>query len=155
MLISFLESATQNNIDSFLQYLDGSEIKVQLIDNRSSKTFLLLDSNGMHASELETMQGVKSVQKISAPYKLGSREVHPKDTIINIDGDIIGKKDFTLIAGPCSVENEKQIFQIAEFLVKNNIKFLRGGAFKPRTSPYSFQYPKLWMLSALNRLPNM
>jgi len=139
MLISFLESATQNQIDSCLQRINFSNGKLQEVQNGNSKTFLLLDSNGLDKSELETMQGVKSVKKVSVPYKLASREVQPNDTLINIDGDIIGSKDFTLIAGPCSVENENQIFEIAEFLVKNNIKFLRGGAFKPRTSPYSFQ----------------
>jgi len=139
MLITFLESATQNQIDSVLRHINAPEKKVQLIDNGACKTFLLLSSNGLDSSELESMQGVKSVKKISTPYKLASREIHPNDTLINIDGNIIGKKNFTLIAGPCSIENEKQIFQIAEFLLKNNIKFLRGGAFKPRTSPYSFQ----------------
>ena len=139
MLISFLESATQNQIDSCLQRINFSNGKLQEVQNGKSKTFLLLDSNGLDKSELETMHGVKSVKSVSVPYKLASREVQPNDTLINIDGDIIGSSEFTLIAGPCSVENEKQIFEIAEFLVKNNIKFLRGGAFKPRTSPYSFQ----------------
>jgi 3-deoxy-7-phosphoheptulonate synthase len=139
MLISFLESATQNNIDSVLQYINEPVNKIHWLNNGISKSFLLTGSNGLDFSKLKSMQGVNSVKNISASYKLASREVHPKDTTIKIDGDVIGEKDFTLIAGPCSVENEKQIFQIAEFLKNNNVKFLRGGAFKPRTSPYSFQ----------------
>ena len=139
MLISFLEAATENQIDSVLKYINSLNKKSQFIKNGKSKTLLMLTSNGIGSTEIENMQGVKSVVDISVPYKLASREVQPNDTLINIDSEIIGKKDFTIIAGPCSVENEKQIFQIAEFLVKNNIKFLRGGAFKPRTSPYSFQ----------------
>ncbi|MCK5031984.1 MAG: bifunctional 3-deoxy-7-phosphoheptulonate synthase/chorismate mutase [Calditrichia bacterium] len=139
MLISFLESATKNQIDSVLEYIHSSGNKSQFVNNGNSKTLILLQSENIDIPEIESMQGIKTVKNISASYKLASREGHPNDTIINIDGNLIGEKDFSLIAGPCSVENEKQIFQIAEFLVENNIKFLRGGAFKPRTSPYSFQ----------------
>jgi len=139
MLISFLETVSENQIDSVLQYINSKNKKSQFIKNGKSKILLILDSNGMEKTEIEIMQGVKSVKNISAPYKLASREVHSNDTIIKIDNEIIGEKDFTIIAGPCSVENEEQIYQIAEFLVINNINFLRGGAFKPRTSPYSFQ----------------
>ena len=72
------------------------------------------------------------------PYQLVSREWKSEDTIFNVNGTIIGK-DLLMIAGPCAVENKEQISTISEFLAKNNIKFLRGGAYKPRTSPYSFQ----------------
>ena len=139
MLISFLESATKNQIDSVLEYIHSSGNRSQFVNNGNSKTLILLQSENLDIPEIESMQGIKTVKNISASYKLASREGHPNDTIINIGGNLIGEKDFSLIAGPCSVENEKQIFQIAEFLVQNNIKFLRGGAFKPRTSPYSFQ----------------
>lgn len=139
MLISFLESATQNQVDSVLQYINNAGKSAQFVNNGNSKTLVLLQSECMDIPKLKSMQGIKSIKNISAPYKLASREVHPENTVINIDGNLIGENEFTIIAGPCSVENEKQIFQIAEFLVENNIKFLRGGAFKPRTSPYSFQ----------------
>jgi 3-deoxy-7-phosphoheptulonate synthase len=72
------------------------------------------------------------------PYQLVSREWKSEDTTFNVNGTIIGK-DLLMIAGPCAVENKEQIFTISEFLSKNKIKFLRGGAYKPRTSPYSFQ----------------
>ncbi len=73
------------------------------------------------------------------PYQLVSREWKQEDTVIKIKQTEIGGKNITLIAGPCAVENEDQIFTICEFLSKQNIKLLRGGAYKPRTSPYSFQ----------------
>jgi len=139
MLISFFESATENQIDSVLQHIKSLHIKSQFIENSKSKTLLILNSNGIGITEFKQMQGIKSVKDISVPYKLASRQVHSNDTIITFSNESIGNKEFSIIAGPCSVENEKQIFQIAEFLVKNNIKLLRGGAFKPRTSPYSFQ----------------
>lgn len=72
------------------------------------------------------------------PYQLVSRDWKSSDTIIEINGTKVGQ-DLMMIAGPCAVENEEQIFTISEFLAKQNIKFLRGGAYKPRTSPYSFQ----------------
>lgn len=72
------------------------------------------------------------------PYQLVSRDWKSTDTIIEINGTKIGQ-DLMMIAGPCAVENEEQIFTVSEFLAKQNIKFLRGGAYKPRTSPYSFQ----------------
>lgn len=73
------------------------------------------------------------------PYQLVSREWKKEDTVIKLKQTEIGGKNITLIAGPCAVENEDQIFTICEFLSKQNIKLLRGGAYKPRTSPYSFQ----------------
>lgn len=73
------------------------------------------------------------------PYQLVSREWKKEDTVISLKNTTIGGNNITLIAGPCAVENEDQIFTICEFLSKKNIKFLRGGAYKPRTSPYSFQ----------------
>jgi 3-deoxy-7-phosphoheptulonate synthase len=72
------------------------------------------------------------------PYQLVSREWKQEDTTFEINGVTVGK-DLLMIAGPCAVENREQIFTISEFLAKKNIKFLRGGAYKPRTSPYSFQ----------------
>lgn len=73
------------------------------------------------------------------PYQLVSREWKKENTVINLKNTSIGNGNITVIAGPCAVENEDQIFTICEFLDKQNVKILRGGAYKPRTSPYSFQ----------------
>jgi 3-deoxy-7-phosphoheptulonate synthase len=88
---------------------------------------------------LEVLDGVKECIRVTKPYKLASREMHPADTIIDLPQGKIGPGTFTVIAGPCSVESEAMILKTAEFLVENGIKFLRAGAFKPRTSPYAFQ----------------
>lgn len=85
------------------------------------------------------MPGVKDAISISKPYKLVSREVKKENTTINLGNSIIGGEELTIIAGPCSVESRGQILEIAEILSSYGIKFLRGGAYKPRTSPYSFQ----------------
>ncbi len=88
---------------------------------------------------LEVLDGVKECIRVTKPYKLASREMHPADTVIDLPQGKIGPGTFTVIAGPCSVETEAMILKTAEFLVANGIKFLRAGAFKPRTSPYAFQ----------------
>lgn len=88
---------------------------------------------------LEVLDGVKECIRVTKPFKLASREMHRDDTIIDLPQGKIGTGTFTVIAGPCSVENEAMILRTAEFLMENGIQFLRAGAFKPRTSPYAFQ----------------
>jgi len=88
---------------------------------------------------LESLSGVEKVVPILKPYKLASREVHAEGTVITVGGAEIGGQGFALIAGPCSVESREQIFETAEAVKKAGANILRGGAFKPRTSPYSFQ----------------
>lgn len=88
---------------------------------------------------LENLPGVASVTRISKPYKLGSREFQPHDTIIDVSGVQIGSGDFVVMAGPCAVESREQVMTTAEAVAASGAHLLRGGAFKPRTSPYSFQ----------------
>lgn len=88
---------------------------------------------------LSSMQGVESVMPILSPYKLVGRELKSETTIISIDGHTVGGEEFMLIAGPCSVESRDQILTVAKSVKKAGAQYLRGGAFKPRTSPYSFQ----------------
>src|SRR5690349_14194702 len=88
---------------------------------------------------LEAMPQVEKAVRISAPYKFVSKEFRPGKTEIKVHGAVIGGDEFVVMAGPCSVESEKQILESAEIVAKNGAKLLRGGAFKPRTSPYDFQ----------------
>jgi len=85
------------------------------------------------------MSSVIEVVRVSKKYKLVSRQMKNDDTIIKTNFGNIGGKELTIIAGPCSVENRDQLFRIAESLAKLGVKFLRGGAYKPRSSPYSFR----------------
>jgi len=89
--------------------------------------------------ELEILEGVKEVFRISKPYKLVSRSFRSENTTIPVDGVEIGGEPVVVMAGPCSIESEKQIHTVAEIVAKAGARVLRGGAFKPRTSPYSFQ----------------
>ena len=89
--------------------------------------------------ELEVLAGVKEVVRITKPYKLVSRSFRAENTVISVDGARIGGDSVVVMAGPCSIETQEQIHTIAEIVGKVGAKVLRGGAFKPRTSPYSFQ----------------
>jgi len=88
---------------------------------------------------LSALPGVDTVTPISRPFKLASRELHPDDTIVRVMGTVIGDGTLSLMAGPCSVESREQLFETADAVKAAGATVLRGGAFKPRTSPYSFQ----------------
>ena len=97
------------------------------------------NKDGLDPDLFRSLPGVEDAVPVSKPYKLVSREVKPDNTVVTVGGDRIGGSELTVIAGPCSVESRQQILEIAEILSDMGVKFLRGGAFKPRTSPYSFQ----------------
>jgi 3-deoxy-7-phosphoheptulonate synthase len=88
---------------------------------------------------VKIIDGVAEVYRITEPYKLASRSFQKENTVITINGISIGGNEVMMIAGPCSIESEEQIFTLAEIVAKSGAKILRGGAFKPRTSPYAFQ----------------
>src|SRR5881396_1814889 len=88
---------------------------------------------------LEMLPGVMELIRVTKPFKLARREMHPADTYVKLPQTTIGPGTFTLIAGPCSVENEVMILRTAEFLMARGVRLMRAGAFKPRSSPYSFQ----------------
>src|SRR5947209_10469341 len=88
---------------------------------------------------LEVLPGVMELIRVTKPYKLASREMHQDDTYVRLQQTTIGPRSFTVIAGPCSVENEAMILRTAEFLRRQGVRLMRAGAYKPRSSPYSFQ----------------
>ncbi len=100
---------------------------------------LVGDTSKVDIDLVRSIDIVQAVKRISEPYKKANRKFHPLDTVVNVGGVNIGGGNFALIAGPCSVESEEQIFSVAESVKKAGAAILRGGAFKPRTSPYSFQ----------------
>ncbi len=97
------------------------------------------DKRSVEPSEFEVMEGVHEVLRITVPYKLASRTFHPENTVIEVKCASFGGEQVSVIAGPCSVESEEQMYTIAREVKKNGGRGLRGGAFKPRTSPYAFQ----------------
>ena len=105
-----------------------------------------IDSNG-----ILTFNGVDKILKVEEPFKKANRLFKPEDTVINVNGTLVGGNHLGIMAGPCSVESEEQIIEIAKYVKASGANFLRGGAFKPRTSPYSFQGLELEGLRLLKR----
>lgn len=97
------------------------------------------DTSKVNVERIQARESVEKVVRVQEPYKKAGRHFHPQDTIIDVNGNKIGGKRLAVIAGPCSVESEEQIVEIAKRVKQSGANFLRGGAFKPRTSPYSFQ----------------
>ena len=97
------------------------------------------NKGGLDAGPFEVLPGVGDVIRVSQPFKLVSREVKLEDTVIDVGGALLGGKAIAVMAGPCSVESREQILEAAHAVKKAGARFLRGGAFKPRTSPYEFQ----------------
>jgi 3-deoxy-7-phosphoheptulonate synthase len=98
------------------------------------------------------LPGVFELIRVTKPYKLASREMHAHDTIVRLPQGTFGERQFAIIAGPCSVEDEAMILRTADWLMARGIRFLRAGAFKPRTSPYAFQGHGLEGLEVLRRV---
>lgn len=119
---------SENNV--FINVIQGKEYCI---------LGLIGDTTKVDASKIRANEFVENVEKVQQPYKLVNRLFHPEDTVINVKDASIGGEKLAVIAGPCSVESEEQIVEIAKNVKDSGAKFLRGGAFKPRTSPYSFQ----------------
>jgi 3-deoxy-7-phosphoheptulonate synthase len=100
---------------------------------------LIGDTSGIDMDLLKSLEMVESVKRVSEPYKQANRKFHPNDTVVEIGDVKIGGGHFAMIAGPCSVEHEEQIIGVAQAVKAAGANILRGGAFKPRTSPYAFQ----------------
>jgi 3-deoxy-7-phosphoheptulonate synthase len=110
------------------------------------------NTQAVDRERFEALPGVAEAIRVTKPYKLASREMHRDDTVIPTPFGDIGPHTLTVVAGPCSVETEAMAMRTAEFLVGNGVRFLRAGAFKPRTSPYAFQGLGLEGLKILERV---
>lgn len=153
MLVVMQTGATPEQINRVLDAIKYLELTAHPLPGATRTAIGITGNTGaVDSRQLEVLEGVKECIRVTKPFKLASREMHPADTVINTKNGQIGPKTFTMIAGPCSIENEKMIFQTAEFLMENGVKYLRAGAFKPRTSPYSYQGMGLEGLQILKRV---
>lgn len=141
MIISMKLHATRQEIDEVRKQVAHFGYKVHSIEGEERVVIGVVGVGDVTAclESVEAMPQVEKVVRISAPYKFVSKEFRAGRTQIRVNGLHIGGDEFIVMAGPCSVESEKQIMQAAEGVVKAGAKMLRGGAFKPRTSPYDFQ----------------
>lgn len=130
----------KNRIKDILNYLELKKFKYIIKEDKNTiKIGVIGDKKNFNNNEILKFEGVMSIETLSVPFKFISREFFDGDFIIEIKGKKIGAENFMVMAGPCSVEDRASIFEIAKEIKRNGGEVLRGGAFKPRTSPYDFQ----------------
>ena len=140
MLIVMDRSATPADVDRVVEAAGGLGLKAHPIPGEQRTAVGITGNQGtVEPAAFENLPGVLEVIKVSHPYKLVSREFHPEDTVVSIGGVPVGGTRLAIIAGPCAVETLEQTVTIAREVKARGAHLLRGGAYKPRTSPYSFQ----------------
>ena len=142
MIIVLKPQSTKQMVDNFVDSLQKNyDVKVnEWVGTQSTVLGLIGDTSAIDIDYISAQDIVESIKRVQEPYKKANRKFHPDDTVITLPGgQTIGDGSLSLIAGPCSVESERQIVEIAKSVKDSGAQFLRGGAFKPRTSPYAFQ----------------
>jgi 3-deoxy-7-phosphoheptulonate synthase len=141
MIVAMQETATEEQIQVVVEHLIQMGFSVHRTTGERQSILAAVGARAdFDTRNLEVLSGVEHVHRISAPYKLSGRAFRPEGTIVQFaNGVKIGGEEVVVMAGPCSVESREQLFTVAEHVAKAGARALRGGAFKPRSSPYSFQ----------------
>ena len=141
MIVEMSKGASRQQVDHVVDraHALGFEVQLNLGTEKTVVAILGSDTGKTSTDVFAVLPGVESVSRIMKPYKLASREFHPQSSIVNVDGVKIGGKKLVIMAGPCAVESEQQLMETAKAVRSFGAAIVRGGAFKPRTSPFSFQ----------------
>lgn len=140
MIIILKKNAPKNEVDDLCKVIESQNIKINEVKGAHTTILGLIgDTHKIDTEAIEAQEIVESVQRVQEPYKGVNRKFHPENTLIDIGNTTIGNGDVAVIAGPCSIETEEQIIDTCMQVKAAGANLLRGGAFKPRTSPYSFQ----------------
>jgi 3-deoxy-7-phosphoheptulonate synthase len=140
MMIIMKHGATQAQLDHVVEHIQANGLRPHLsVGEDHTVIGAVGDTHALPTEIFEVLEGVEAVRRISQPYKLASRQFHPKDSVFPLDGFAVGGPEVAIIAGPCSVESRSQLLETAQAVREAGAHALRGGVFKPRTSPYSFQ----------------
>ena len=140
MVIILKPNPGGTQVDSLRKFLENHGLQTHLSQGKNQTVIGLVgDTSRVDMTMLQALDIVEDVKRIQEPYKDANRKFHPDDTIVRIGNAQIGGGHFAVIAGPCSVESEEQIITVAKAVKASGAELLRGGAFKPRTSPYAFQ----------------
>ncbi len=140
MIVVMSPLATKENLENVVKKLESLNLRTHLSTGDERTIVGVIGDKKIIANlEMEMMAGVEKTVRITEKYKLVSRDFHPQDTVIDVDGVKIGGNEIVVMAGPCAVESLEQLREAAEAVKKSGAKILRGGAYKPRTSPYDFQ----------------
>lgn len=140
MMIIMKANATPQQVEAVIAIVKAAGLTVHLSQGVEATVIGAVgETHNIPTERFESLDGVDLVQRITQPYKLASRQFHPENTILPIDGFTVGGDEIAVMAGPCSVESRSQIMETAIAVKEAGASALRGGVFKPRTSPYSFQ----------------
>lgn len=140
MIIKVKAHASKESIDRLLDHLKESGFDIHPSIGQNTTLYGVIgDTAAYDARKLDAFEAVDSVVRIQSPYKQVGRMIHPEDSLISVGGVVFGGEEVPIIAGPCSIESAEQLDIIAKAVKQSGAKILRGGAFKPRTSPYSYQ----------------
>ncbi len=140
MIAIIKQGVKPEQIENLTKWLESQNLSVHLSKGEYTTILGLVgDTSRVDIELLENLEIVEKVKRISEPFKSANRKFHPNDTVVDVSGVKIGGGNFAVIAGPCSVESEEQIVEVAKRVKESGATLLRGGAFKPRTSPYDFQ----------------
>ena len=140
MIIVLKKDAEEAKVEKLKENLVNRGLKLHLSQGEDTTIIGLVgDTTEIEPEQLQAFDVVETVKRIKEPYKKANRSMHPQDSVIDICGKKFGGNHFQVIAGPCSVETREQMVEVAEDVKASGAGLLRGGAFKPRTSPYSFQ----------------
>ena len=140
MVIIMNPEATAENIKAVIRTIEDAGLEAKVMDGASQRIVGVIgDKRKLGDVTFEAMDGVEKTVAISKSYKLASREFHPRSSVVDVAGVKIGDGTPVVMSGPCAVESREQLFEAADIVKKAGAQFLRGGAYKPRTSPYSFQ----------------
>jgi 3-deoxy-7-phosphoheptulonate synthase len=140
MLIVMKQDATQADIDRVNEVIEKLGFRPHAMPGAARTAIGITGNDGaVDRTHFENLKGVAEAIRVTKPYKLISKALRPEKSVVKVGNATIGGDELAMIAGPCAVESPEQVFEVAEIVAKSGAKFLRGGAFKPRTSPYAFQ----------------
>lgn len=140
MIVILKDDPNQKQLDNLIQWLKSLNLEINYSQGKNTTILGLIgDTSVVDIDLISALDIVEDVKRITEPYKNANRKFHPRDTVVEVGGVKLGGGNFQIIAGPCSVESEEQIVSVAQSVKASGATMLRGGAFKPRTSPYAFQ----------------
>ncbi len=153
MIIVLKKNVSTKEVKEIIKFVESKGLKIEKsLGEEKTLLGVIGDTSRLSIESIEVLDGVEKVIRVMKPYKLISREFQPENTIIDVEGVKIGGEKIVVIAGPCAIESEEQLFLTAESVKKAGVKVLRASAYKPRSSPYSFQGMKEKGLELLSKV---
>src|SRR4026207_568463 len=140
MLIVMKSDATESDIEKVIRVIETLGFRGHAMPGETRTAIGVTGNKGaIDPAHFENLPGVADAIRVTQPYKLISRDLRPEKSVIKVGSSSIGGGELAMIAGPCALESREQVFEVAKVVAESGARFFRGGAFKPRTSPYAFQ----------------